>query len=276
VPVGSPSRWPLAVAAACVAVVLAVLAFALTTSTDEVAVAPRVDPAGVPTPVIAAPALTPLPAAQGVVGDPLADMRASWRRKLIANERAHVPVDWVAGFYPLYDRAQAAFGVNWLLIASVHLQETAFSTAPGTYRGLNFANCCAGPMQFNVTNGKRGIPSTWQRYRDAHRKARRPASYPHRTANHPSIYDDFDAIMAGSSLLAHQGARASLDGSAWQAAYDYYGHDLDGIGYADEVMARAIGWSQRGFSIDGSVDRGLRDAVDAAWGAPARAALLGR
>jgi hypothetical protein len=222
----------------------------------------------------AAPTPAPAPAAKGVAGDPLAEMRASWRRKLRANERARVPAAWVSGFYPIYERAQEAFGVSWLLIASIHLQETAFSTAPGTYRGLNFANCCGGPMQFNVTNGGPGVPSTWALYRNAYRRAERPAEYPNPTAKHPSIYDDFDAIMAGASLLAHQGAGTSLDGSAWQAAYDYYGHDLNGIGYADEVLARAIGWSQNGFTIDGAVDPELRDAVDAAWGAPARAVLL--
>lgn len=269
-PVASPSRWPLAVAAACVALGGAVLAFALTAdpATTPPAAARPVPPA----PAITVSAPTPVPAPAGVAGDPLAEMRASWRRKLIANERASVPAAWVAGFYPLYERAQRAFGVNWLLIASVHLQETAFSTAPGTYRGLNFANCCAGPMQFNVTNGKR---STWDRYRHAYRRAPRPANYPNPTARHPSVYDDFDAIMAGASLLADGGAGSALDGSAWQAAYDYYGHDLNGIAYADEVLARAIGWSQDGFSINRPVDPALREAVDAAWGAPARAALLG-
>ena len=64
-----------------------------------------------------------------------------------------MPASWVAGFYPLYSTASATFGVNWLLLASVHEQETAFSTAAGTYHGLNFAHCCGGPMQFNVTNG---------------------------------------------------------------------------------------------------------------------------
>ena len=57
------------------------------------------------------------------------------------------------GFYPIYATAQSTFGVNWLLIASIHMQESAFSTAPGIYSGLNFAHCCGGPMQFNVTNG---------------------------------------------------------------------------------------------------------------------------
>ena len=34
------------------------------------------------------------------------------------------------GFYPIYATAQRTFGVNWLLLASIHRQETAFSTAP--------------------------------------------------------------------------------------------------------------------------------------------------
>jgi hypothetical protein len=267
VPVASPSRWPLALAGAIFATGLAVLTFALTQRGGAtVPLTPEVLPPAQP----ALTASTPAPAAQGVAGDPIAEMRAAWRRKLVANERAHVPAAWVAGFYPLYERAQTAFDVNWLLLASVHLQETAFSTAKGTYRGVNFAGCCAGPMQFNVTNGPQ---TTWELYRDAYREAERPAEYPNPTAVHPSVYDDFDAIMAAGRLLQDSGAGLSVDGSAWNAAYAYYGHDLTGVGYADEVIARAIGWSQKGFSINQPVDPALREAVDAAWGAPARAAL---
>ncbi|MFL5845231.1 MAG: hypothetical protein ACJ762_11095 [Solirubrobacteraceae bacterium] len=273
--VASPSRRPLAVAAACVAAGLAVLVFALASTRAPLADSERAA-ALVPAPAVVKTAVTPAPApaTTGVAGDPLADMRAQWRRKLVANEHAHVPAAWVSGFYPLYERAQNAFGVTWLLIASVHLQETAFSTAPGTYHGLNFAGCCAGPMQFNVTNGAGGVGSTWERYRGSYRRAARPASYPNPTAAHPSVYDDFDAIMAAANLLRDNGARVTLDGTAWQAAYDYYGHDANGVGYADEVLARAIGWSQHGFAINREVDPGLRAAVDAAWGAPARAALV--
>lgn len=43
--------------------------------------------------------------------------------------------------------------IDWLLITSVHKQESSFSTAPSTYEGLNFAGCCGGPLQFNVNNG---------------------------------------------------------------------------------------------------------------------------
>ena len=57
------------------------------------------------------------------------------------------------GFYPIYAVAQKAFDVNWLLIASIHKQETRLLHRATTYHGLNFAGCCGGPMQFNVTNG---------------------------------------------------------------------------------------------------------------------------
>ncbi|HEU0318045.1 MAG TPA: hypothetical protein VFR49_11990, partial [Solirubrobacteraceae bacterium] len=183
-------------------------------------------PAGPPAPV--AVAATPVAATAGPVGAAsIVDTRprAEERRDLARFRRrspTHVPARWVAGFYPLYDVAGRTFAVNWLLIASVHRQETSFSTERDTYHGLNFAGCCGGPMQFNVTNGPL---TTWARVSDAYRSASRPAGYPHPTGRHPSIYDDFDAIMAAAQLLSTDGATLALDGGAWQAAYAYYGHD---------------------------------------------------
>ncbi|HEY1832788.1 MAG TPA: hypothetical protein VGG08_00005, partial [Solirubrobacteraceae bacterium] len=152
-------------------------------------------------------------------------------------------------------------------------QESAFSTAPGIYSGLNFANCCGGPMQFNVTNGGRGQPSTWDLVSDSYIYGRRPTVYDHMTRTHPSIYDDFDAIMAAAHLLSADGAGYQLEGSAWDAAYDYYGHDATGVEYADQVLARAIGWSQHGFCINCGASGGLVQAVYAAYGAPVLSAL---
>jgi hypothetical protein len=191
-------------------------------------------------------------------------------QRFTANDQAHVPAGWVSGFYGIYAEAQKVYGVNWLLIASVHKQETAFSTHPTTYHGLNFARCCAGPMQFNVTNGP---VSTWKRYKDSFKAGARPANYPHRTAKHPSIYDDYDAIMAAAALLRDSGAGKDLNASAWRAAYDYYGHDQTGVSYANEVLARAIGWGQKSFCINCLTDGSLLGSVDAAWGAPVRNAL---
>jgi hypothetical protein len=150
------------------------------------------------------------------------------------------------------------------------MQESAFSTAPSTYHGLNFAHCCGGPMQFNVTNGR---VTTWDRVSDSYRYGARPAAYDHMTATHPSIYDDFDSIMAAARLLSADGAAYALDGAAWNAAYDYYGHDATGVLYADEVIARAIGWSQHGFCFDCGVEAPMVQAVHGAYGAPVLLAL---
>jgi hypothetical protein len=205
-----------------------------------------------------------------IVARPSIGQQQLERRRLEGATVTHIARRWMEGFYPIYATAQSTFGVNWLLVASIHMQESAFSTAHGTYRGLNFAHCCGGPMQFNVTNGP---VTTWELVSDSYVYGRRPASYDHMTAAHPSIYDDFDSIMAAAHLLSADGAGDTLDGGAWTAAYDYYGHDETGVLYADQVLARAIGWSQRGFCINCGVQPSLLAAVRAAYGAPVQAAL---
>jgi hypothetical protein len=182
----------------------------------------------------------------------------------------HVPSALGSAFVPLYREAARTFGVSWRLIASIHRQETAFSTAPSTYRGLNDFGCCAGPMQFNVTNGP---PSTWKLYRESFRLGERPRRYPHRTRRHPSVYDDFDAIMAAAALLLDAGATDTLDEASWSAAYAYYGHDPFGIGYASQVLGRALGWELDGFCLNCPVNETLVDAFDDAFGAEARREL---
>jgi hypothetical protein len=213
--------------------------------------------------------------AQAIVGDPSSTQA---HRDLALYEdptSTHISESWMQGFYPIYAEAQKTFGVNWLLLASIHRQESAFSTAPGIYSGLNFAGCCGGPMQFNVKNGGPSgeSDSTWALVSDSYRYGQRPASYDHMTAKHPSIYDDFDAIMAAAHLLSADGAGEELNGSAWDAAYDYYGHDLTGVTYADQVLARAIDWSQHGFCINCGLETAMVGAVNAAYGAPVAAAL---
>ena len=125
-------------------------------------------------------------------------------------------------------------------------------------------------MQFNVTNGP---VSTWDLVSDSYMYGRRPATYNHMTKTHPSIYDDFDAIMAAAHLLSADGATLALNAGAWDAAYDYYGHDAAGVAYADEVIARAIDWSQHGFCANCGVEGAMIEAVHAAYGAPVLAAL---
>jgi hypothetical protein len=222
----------------------------------------------------AASAASAAAAAHGaIVAAPSPAQQSAEARSLAGATQVHIERRWMEGFYPIYATAQSTFGVNWLLLASIHMQESAFSTAPSTYQGLNFARCCGGPMQFNVTNGGAGIPTTWDLVANSYRYGHRPASYDHMTATHPSIYDDFDSLMAAAHLLSADGASYALDDSAWDAAYDYYGHDATGVAYADEVLARAIGWSQRGFCINCGVQPALIEAVHAAYGAPVLATL---
>jgi hypothetical protein len=208
--------------------------------------------------------------AGAIVAQPSTAQQSLEARRLVDQTEVHIPRRWMEGFYPIYATAQRTFGVNWLLIASIHRQESAFSTAPTTYHGLNFAGCCGGPMQFNVTNGP---VSTWDLVSNSYVYGKRPAVYDHMTATHPSIYDDFDAIMAAAHLLSADGAEYALNGSAWDAAYDYYGHDATGVSYADEVLARAIDWSQHGFCINCGAEPGMVEAVQAAYGAPVLATL---
>ena len=213
--------------------------------------------------------------ANAIIGDPSPTQA---HRDLALYEdptSTHISEHWMQGFYPIYATAQKTFGVNWLLLASIHRQESAFSTAPGIYSGLNFAGCCGGPMQFNVKNGGPSgeSDSTWALVSDSYRYGARPTTYDHMTAKHPSIYDDFDAIMAAAHLLSADGADEELNGAAWDSAYDYYGHDLTGVTYADQVLARAIGWSQHGFCINCGLETAMVQAVNAAYGAPVAATL---
>ena len=50
--------------------------------------------------------------------------------------------------------------LTWQLLAGIGKIESDHgrSSAPGVQTGINRAGCCAGPMQFNLTNGP---PSTW-------------------------------------------------------------------------------------------------------------------
>ncbi|MGH2880165.1 MAG: hypothetical protein ACRDK4_11245 [Solirubrobacteraceae bacterium] len=278
------------IAAACVGILgLAVLVLALSGLLGTSS-APAVAP-----PAVLAVAATPVPAAgsasaQGgsasgsateaagastagraaIVGDPSSTQMHQDLAVYLDQTSMHISERWMQGFYPIYATAQRTFAVNWLLIASIHRQESAFSTAPGIYQGLNFAGCCGGPMQFNVTNGP---VTTWALVSNSYRYGARPAFYDHMTVKHPSIYDDFDSIMAGAHLLSADGAGPALDASAWNAAYDYYGHDATGVTYADQVLARAISWSQHGFCINCGVPQAMVQAVHAAYGAAVAASL---
>jgi len=84
------------------------------------------------------------------------------------------------------------------------------------------------------------------------------------------------AIMAAAHLLSADGATLALEQGAWNAAYDYYGHDLTGVTYADQVLARALAWSEHGFCVTCETPQALVDSVHAAYGAAVEAPLLAK
>ena len=144
-----------------------------------------------------------------------------------------------ARFVPFYREAARVFQVNWLVLAALHKTETGFSTHPTTYHGVNSAGCCAGPMQFSVVGPGGG---TWGAYRLAYRRGRRPLTGAAERRSHPSVYDDFDAIMAAAAYLHALGAGTALDEHMFQALARYKGVPPHSYPYARETLAIARRW----------------------------------
>jgi hypothetical protein len=147
-------------------------------------------------------------------------------------------------FMRMYADAGVVFRVNPYLLMSVHEQETDYgtSTAAGVTDAVNFAGCCAGPMQFAIVGGASntigGRGGTWATYARSYRRAHlsRPASYPNAFAPHPNVYDSYDAIYAAAAYFHALGAGPQLDDRARQALVIYSGGSPS---YAEEVLARA-------------------------------------
>src|SRR3954451_22698226 len=129
-----------------------------------------------------------------------------------------------------YRAAGIRYSVPWPVLAGIGAVETDHgrSTAPGVHSGVNHYGCCAGPMQFNITDGP---PSTWARYRV--------------DANHDDttdVYDPDDAINAAGNYLhallqrAHGDLREAILGYNHSPAYvnDVLAHARD---YSDQTSA---------------------------------------
>ncbi len=117
-----------------------------------------------------------------------------------AAARADIP----AAYLELYRDAakKQCPGVSWAILAGVGKVESNHGRAqlPGVRSGLNSAGCCAGPMQFNLTDGP---PSTWATY------------------GRGSPYDPADAIPAAARKLCADGA--ARPGGLVPAIAGYYG-----------------------------------------------------
>jgi hypothetical protein len=128
-----------------------------------------------------------------------------------------IPSDYLT----LYRHAGRAYQVPWSVLAAIGAIESDHgrSRAPGVRSGVNAFGCCAGPMQFNLTNGP---PSTWQTYRvDGDRDGT------------ISPYDAADAIHSAARYL-----RALLDGARDEIARAVYGYNHS-TQYVADVLTRA-------------------------------------
>jgi hypothetical protein len=150
-------------------------------------------------------------------------------------------------FIAVYQDAAQAFHVSPFLLMAVHEDETNFSTSTlaGVADGLNFAGCCAGPMQFSITgaasNTAGGSGGTWASFADAYKKgdAPRPADYPGRFGHHPNVYDSYDAIYAAASYFRSLGAGPRLDSRTLNALASYKGTPPASLPYARHDYQRA-------------------------------------
>jgi membrane-bound lytic murein transglycosylase B len=98
--------------------------------------------------------------------------------------------DVPSAYLRLYRAAASAAGVDWRVLAAIGKTESDHgrSRAAGVLKGLNFARCCAGPMQFCTV---RSCGNTWRAYgTDGNGDGR------------TSVYDPADAIPAAATLLA--------------------------------------------------------------------------
>jgi transglycosylase-like protein with SLT domain len=126
-----------------------------------------------------------------------------------------------SSYLTAYRAAGSQHGVPWQVLAAIGAIETDHGRldAPGVRSGVNSYGCCAGPMQFNLTDGP---PSTWQRY---------GVDGDHDGTT--DVYDPHDAIPSAGNYL--RTLLQSAGGDIRQAIFGYNHSQA----YVNDVLARA-------------------------------------
>jgi hypothetical protein len=122
----------------------------------------------------------------------------------------------------LYQQAERRYQIDWAILAAIGSIESDHgrSTAPGVHSGLNFAGCCAGPMQFDVTDEG---GNTWAAY-----------GVDGNGDGVTNVYDPADAIPAAARYLRAHGAPSDYH----RAIFAYNHADW----YVSDVLARAAAY----------------------------------
>ncbi|MGI8875367.1 MAG: hypothetical protein ACR2KP_13815 [Egibacteraceae bacterium] len=124
-----------------------------------------------------------------------------------------IPSDYLT----TYQAAGSSVGWEWLAAIGKIETDHGRSRAAGVRSGVNFAGCCAGPMQFLITGAGGG---TWGAYgRDGDGDGDK------------DVYDPADAIPAAAAYLQASGAPADMPRAIY--AYNHAGW------YVDQVTAMA-------------------------------------
>jgi hypothetical protein len=84
-----------------------------------------------------------------------------------ASPSAAAERDVPVGYLTVYRTAATHYDVPWPILAAIGAIETDHgrSNAPGVRAGLNSFGCCAGPMQFNLTDGPVNLEALRRRRR---------------------------------------------------------------------------------------------------------------
>jgi hypothetical protein len=156
-----------------------------------------------------------------------------------ASPSATADRDIPASYLTAYRMAGSEFGVPWQVLAAIGAIETDHgrSTAPGVRSRLNSYGCCAGPMQFNLTDGP---PSTWQRYGvDGDHDGTK------------DVYDPEDAIHSAGNYL-----RTLLHNAGGDVRQAIFGYNHSQA-YVNDVLARARNYAGEASASADSCASGL-------------------